>query len=143
MRDKYARKIGFESVSIKNTNLIEYAELLKVLKALVKLDSELNMNSDLDSNETVYSSLETNTIARIYASEDMVFHIYFGEPGEDNYPIILGESDEQILQVTQGILEGMKNGDSLRLAMTTDEKVSAAKRKIDEVNRQTNNSYPG
>ncbi|MCP9306125.1 MULTISPECIES: hypothetical protein [Lactobacillaceae] len=143
MRDKYARKIGFESVSIKNTNLIEYAELLKVLKALVKLDSELNMNSDLDSNETVYSSLETNTIARIYASEDMVFHIYFGEPGEDNYPIILGESDEQILQVTQGILEGMKNGDSLRLAMTTDEKVSAAKRKIDEVNRQKNNSYPG
>ena len=143
MRDKYARKIRFESVSIKNTNLIEYAELLKVLKALVKLDPELNMNSDLDSNETVYSSLETNTIARIYASEDMVFHIYFGEPGEDNYPIILGESDEQILQVTQGILEGMKSGDSLRLAMTTDEKISAAKRKTDEVNRQENNSYPG
>lgn len=127
MRNKYGLRIAVKSVSIENSNLIRFDEILEILKALVKKYPDLEIDSDLDPDKAVYRSIERNILAGLYSLHSMIFDIHIGNVGEHSYPLLAGASPVEIFELTQKILRDMQAGRKKELAVTYDDR-----RKIEE-----------
>lgn len=127
MKDKYKFSTVVKSVSIENSNLIKFDEILELLKALTKKSPELEIDSDLDPDKAVYHSIEQTRLAALYSLHSMLFRIHIGNVGEHSYPILAGANRAEVFELTQKILQDMQAGRKKELAVTYDEL-----RKIDE-----------
>lgn len=127
MKDKYKFPIVFTSVSIENSNLIKFDEILEILKALAKKYPELEIDSDLDPDKAVYRSVEQTKLAALYSLHSVLFRIHIGNVGEYSYPILAGASRAELFELTQKILQDMQAGREKELAVNYDDL-----RKIDE-----------
>lgn len=121
MRNKYEFRIAVKNVSIENSNLIRFDEILEILKALVKEYPDLEIDSDLDPDKAVYNSIERNILSGLYSLRSMIFDIHIGNVGEHSYPLLAGASHVEVFELTQKILRDMQAGRKKELAVTYDD----------------------